>query len=160
MEKAKEWDEVVALDGCTYRASREPHSSADPLPLTDSELKSIDAAIRKLVDSARFRDVRVGGNIEMLKRIDSLISDSLIELKQKVKVEPAEKLFDRLMAVIYEWEDLGEVGILAALIVRFIDTMEYMVSYKAKFRGVVKDRVRYGKKEAFRELKARGLTRK
>lgn len=169
MEKTdpeEEWEEVVALDGKTYRVLKNPPPPTPPLPLTAKEEKAIDDAIdimaklfkrrRIEVERARF----VNKEKKPCKAIDKLLAETLLDLKRDVPEEPAEKLFDRLSTVSLNCEDEDRALVLGTIFIRFMDTMEYMVSFKGKFRGRARERSKYTKKEALEALRKRGLTRK
>jgi hypothetical protein len=163
---SEEWDEVVGLDGETYRVLKEQPAPNPPLPVSDEELVAIDAAIAKIAKIARRRGVssdsvrNLGEDKDLCRSIDELIVEALTSLRPKVKSDSAEKLFERLMEVCDSWEDKGQAESLGLVFVRFMDTMEYLASYRGKFRGVKRRHSKYSRDEAHKGLAARGLTKK
>jgi len=97
---------------------------------------------------------------EPCRAIDALIAETLTSLKKDVPKEPAEKLFDRLGTVSMQCKDEDESWVMGCIFIRFMDTMNYMVSFKGKFRGRERKHVQHTKKEALDALRERGLTRK
>lgn len=166
LKETEEYREVVALDGKTYRVLKNPPPPTPSLPLTEDETKAVDDAITIMVKLYRRRKIEVerprflNKEEKACKEIDKLIAETLRALKKDVKVEPAEKLFDRLATVSMACRDEDESWVMGCLFIRFMDTMEYMVSFKKKYRGREREHVKYTKKEALAALQRRGLTRK
>ena len=164
----EEWEEVVALDGNTYRVLKNPPPPTPPLPITEKEEKALDRTIARLakvyVDrgispSASFRHINNDG--VACADIDALIVQSLQALRPDVPVEPAEKLFERMSKVIDGWakEPAEELDALGYIYMRLFDSMRYMVAYKAKFRGKAMERTEFSKEDALRVLRERGLAK-
>lgn len=163
---SEEYDEVVGLDGETYRVLRDCPSPNPPLPISDEEMVAIDGAIAKIAKIARRRGVSTDSvrtlneDADLCRNIDELIVEALTSLRPKVKTDSAEKLFERLMDVCDSWEDEDGARSLGLVFVRFMDTMEYLSSYRGKFRGVKRSHSKYSRDEAHSGLSARGLTNK
>lgn len=161
----EEWEEVTALDGNVYRVLKNPPVPTEPLPVSDSEMVAIDAAIEKLAKVAPRRGVSTDSprtlneDKSLCGKIDELIVEALVSIRGKVKDDSAEKLFERLSRVCDGWSNETEGRALGLVFIRFMDTMEYLVSYRGKFRGKTRA-TKYSKDEAHRGLKERGLTRK
>lgn len=161
----EEWEEVTCVDGTKVRVLKNPPPPTPPLPVTDEESLVLDEIVEKMAKIAPRRGIRtdkpraLNEDVALCGKIDDLIAEMLRELKAKVPKDPAEKLFERLMKVADSWPDESQAWSLGLITIRYMDTMEYFVSYKGKFRG--KDRRRkYSKEEALAGLKARGLTKR
>jgi hypothetical protein len=134
--------------------------------LTEEEEKAVDGAIEIMVRLFRRRRITVkrprylNDEKEACKAIDKLLAETLTNLKREVPVEPAEKLFDRLGKISMDCKDDDEAWTMGCIFIRFMDTMNYMVSFKRKYRGRERKHVQYTKKEALDALRERGLTRK
>lgn len=132
------------------------------MEVTSEESRYLDDAIAEMVGVARSRDVRTDSLIYILldnklcRKLDVIISETLFKLKAKVPEDSTDKLFDRILST------LDEVGdrVLGIIFVRYLDTMEYMVSFRGKFRGADLESVKYTKKEALKGLGMRGLTKR
>ena len=165
-ETSEEWEEVVACDGNTYRVLKGPYKFPPKLPVSESERLVIDAAIDRMATVARRRGIqtntprRLNENKEVCQRIDELVAEALISIRSKVKEDTAEKFFEILMDAADKREDPDEAWSLGLISIRFLDTMNYFVSYKKRFRGEERKSVMYSKDEAFRVLRERGLTKR
>lgn len=128
----------------------------------ESENIALDVAVGEMVGLSRERGVKADSLIYVLldkklcNKLDVIISETLFKLKVKVPIDSTDKLFDRMMSILDRTSD----RILGILFVRYLDTMEYMVSFRGKFRGVDRESVRYEREEARRALGMRGLTKK
>jgi len=164
-EANEEWEEVVAVDGETYRVLKNPPPPTPPLPVSDEEVEALDRAIASMAVVSRRRGIntdkprRLNEDAGLCKKIDEIIVESLVSLRGQVSEDSAEKLFDRMSKVVDDWENESERWSLGLVFIRFMDTMEYLVSYRGKYRGKER-RTKYTKKEGHRGLKERGLTRK
>lgn len=127
-----------------------------------SEDMALDVAVGEMVSLARERGVEADSLIYVLldsklcRKLDIIISETLFKLKVQVPVDSTDKLFDRMMATL----DAAGDRTLGILFVRYLDTMEYMVSFRGKFRGADRESVMYEREEALKALGMRGLTRK
>ena len=165
-EASDEWEEVVALDGKTYRVLKNTPPPNPSLVLTDSEESSIDEAIARMAKLAPRRGIntnsprKLNEDTDLYKKIDEIIVEALVAIRPKVPDDSAEKLFDRLMRVCDDWPNEKERWAIGLVFIRFLDTMNYLVSYRGKYRGVLRKNVKFSKDEALCGLKARGLTRR
>jgi len=136
-----------------------------PLPVSEVELKALDATISHMAKLGRRRGVtclklrEVRDDAELCKRTDELIAETLTDLKKAVPDDAAEKFFERLARVVDGWSDQDEQMTLGVVFMRFMDTMRYFIAYKQKFRGVSRESS-ISKSDALAELKARGLTKR
>jgi len=140
-------------------------NDATPLPVTDVESKCLDSAIADMVSVANEREIRADSLIyssldkDLCRNLDVLISETLTKLKKSVPVSPAEKLFERMTTTLDSRQSSGDKT-LGLIFIRYLDTMEYMVSFHKKFRGVDRTSVRYESQDAHKMLRMRGLTKK
>jgi len=140
---------------------------SQPLPVSAAELRALDMAIESMARVGKRQQftcvsligVRNGNDAELCKRADELISNTLTSLKREGIDEVAEKLFERLIKVIDKWGDPEEQLILGVVYMRFIDTMQYLIAFKRKFRGLDRGSC-ISKNDALDELRLRGLTAK
>lgn len=136
-----------------------------PLPVSESELKALDAAISHVAKIGKERGVTcetlrgVGENGGLCRRADELIAETLTSLRKGVPEDTAEKFFERLTKVVDDWQDRDEQMTLGVVFVRIMDTMTYFVAYKQKFRGVPRTSS-ISKTDALAVLKERGLTKR
>jgi hypothetical protein len=130
--------------------------------VTSEEGLALDGAVGRMINLARERGVEADSLLYVLldsklcRKLDIIIAETLFKLKVKVPEDSTDKLFDRMMSTLDEYGNRT----LGILFVRYLDTMEYMVSFRGKFRGVDRDPVKYNSKEALRALGMRGLTKK
>jgi len=136
-----------------------------PLPVTDGEVAYLDLAINRMASLSDDRGIMVDSLMfvntrhALCRKIDMIIAETLRSIISVIPDNPAEKLFERLMAKLdgpCESKDRP----LGIILVRFLDTMEYMVSLRGIFRGVDKASTDHEKKIALRVLGMRGLTKK
>ena len=132
-----------------------------PHYISDVEKGIIDLAIENMCQ--RYRRERilverphlVNKDKAACQAIDRIIADALIEIRKGVPDESAEKLLQRFVTV-EDWKnDFLQVGVLS---IRFLDTMEALVSFKRKWRGRERKTTKYTKEEALGILRERGLT--
>lgn len=135
-----------------------------PLPVTAAEEELLDSSIRSM--AARFhqegvkveRPRFVCRNEAACVAIDKIVADEMWSLRKMVPEDTAEKLFERIGKVSLDWgDDTLAVG---AILIRYWDTMEAMVSFKRKFRGKYREHCKHTKEEALEILRQRGLTRR
>ena len=140
-------------------------SSSEPSPVTDVESNFLDEAIVGMVAIAKERGIHADSLIyvsldkDLCRQLDILISETLTKLKINIPVSPAEKLFERIMATL-DSRCLSSDRLLGMIFIRYLDTMEYMVSFHKKFRGIERKSVRYDNNTAHKVLRMRGLTKK
>jgi hypothetical protein len=142
----------------------EEYVPVPPLPLTEAELKNIDEAIaqmvkigrRRSITAARLRYSLIMEDVDLCKRTDELIAETLTALKRIVPDDTGEKLFERISKVVDGWADVDEQNTLAIIFYRLMDSMRFMVAYRGKFRGKER-KSSMSKSEALAELKERGI---
>jgi hypothetical protein len=159
----EEHELVTAPDGKTYRILKN-YVPLLPIPITESEGKVIDASVASMVKRFQHDGIKVERprfvcqEEAPCKALDEIIASTLWALRHEVPHETAEKLLQRLGSISPESdEDALAVGV---FFIRFMDTMEAMVSYKRRYRGRPRERCKYTKDEALEILRQRGLTRR
>lgn len=132
------------------------------MEVTSEESTALDSAIASMVGMAHERGVKIDSLVRVMldsglcRKIDVIISETLFKLKVHVPVDSTDKLFDRMMTTL----DAAGDRTLGILFVRYLDTMEYMVSFRGKFRGLDRESVMYEREDARKALGRRGLTKK
>jgi hypothetical protein len=112
-----------------------------PLMIPDDERQIIDSVILDMAAHVRRLNVKTDRILKLndddivASKLDDVISAGFKKLRDGKKIEDmADKLLDRIMRVSVDGEDPG--GAIGMIFIRFYDTMNYIVAWKGKFRGV------------------------
>lgn len=141
------------------------HVAGAPLHVSDGERAALDKVIESMAASASGRSLVASSLVDLASdealcsKLDEVISETLFSIRTAVRDDTAEKLFERLAQVVDGWPNPAEHLSMAAVFIRFADTMGCFIAYRGKFRGLARSTV-MSKSEALAELKARGLTKR